>query len=369
VQETWIVASGNPLKARTRLLGGIGLLALVAMLGCEEPLHVPRRVLKGPDGGAAAVELAANGDSCTADDECASGHCDNAICCPDGNCCHRSRDCPATDGMMAVCNDEPACQGKRGVVECSKQFQCEARDDSDDDSACTEEIEALRCDPFLPVHCTGERDQDVPECPTECEEDSECVEEAHCFEGSCVPDVVAAASCVNDGDCVTGHCSNNICCASGTCCTDVSECQAPEFSLPPTCDEASSCQGTRGVPACENSQCSVKHIQDDSGCNATVVARDCGEAADVLCSGERSQGTNGIPCASGRCSQNYECARTAYCRMGMCTPDVPNGESCSSPDMCQSGHCEDDICCSHDCCPGVENRCPDVEVCPEKKEC
>jgi hypothetical protein len=371
VQETRIVASRLPFSAYVGLVGGIALFLLVSMLGCEEPLDVPPRMFKTvADAGSAESGLAVNGDPCTTDDECESAHCDNSICCADGNCCRRPADCPATDGIMAVCDDPAACQGKRGAVSCSKKtFQCEPRDDADDDSACTDKIVAISCDPFQPVHCTGERDQEAPVCPDECKSDSDCLDEAHCFERNCVPDAVAAQSCKKDGDCVSGHCSNGICCASGTCCKDVSDCQAPEFNTAATCDSPPSCQGFHGVPACENSQCTAKHVNDDSACDGTVVANDCGAATDVFCSGEREQGSNPRACPSGRCSQDVECPRTAHCQMGMCMPDLPNGESCSSPDMCQSGHCADDICCSYDCC-AVENRCPAAPTtCPEDVKC
>jgi hypothetical protein len=343
-------------------------LVLVSLLGCEEPLHVPPRKLMFGDADAGPTGLAVNGDSCTANEECESGHCEDAICCPDGDCCRTADQCPAIDGMMAVCDDPAACQGKRGAVNCSKKtFRCEPRDDFEDDTACTEEVE-MSCGQFLPVHCTGEEEQDAPECPDGCKDDSECVEEANCFEGVCVADSVAAASCEDDDDCVTGRCRNDVCCASGTCCKDVSDCEGPDFNMPATCEEVPTCQGFRGVPACENSECTTKRVEDDTACNGTVVANDCGDGEDVRCSGEREQGQNPQSCASGTCSQNYECARTWYCQRGVCTPDVPNGDSCSSPDMCQSGHCAEDICCSYDCC-AVENRCPDAPACPEDKKC
>jgi hypothetical protein len=369
VQETWIVAFHNPLHAHVRLIAAAGLFGLVAMLGCEEPLDVPRRRLMVGDGGAAVVGLAIDGEACMTNEECESGHCDDAICCADGDCCRRPDDCPASDdGMMAVCDDPANCQGRRGAVSCSKKFKCEPRDDFEDDSACTEEVEAISCDPFLPVHCTGDEEQDAPECPDECEDDNDCLEEANCYDGVCMPDSAAAAPCDDNADCVTGYCNGGICCESGTCCTDVIDCGAPEFNSAATCDEMPSCQGFRGVPACENNQCTTKRVNDDSACNGTIVANACGDGEDVRCSGERDQRPNPQPCASGTCSQNYECARTSYCQARTCTPDLPNGDSCSSPDMCQSGHCEEDVCCSYDCC-AVENRCPGAPACAEDMKC
>ena len=61
---------GNPFNAPAGLVGGSGLL-LIALLGCEEPLHVPPRMFRPTDAGTSTA-TAVNGDPCMADEECES---------------------------------------------------------------------------------------------------------------------------------------------------------------------------------------------------------------------------------------------------------------------------------------------------------
>jgi hypothetical protein len=127
------------------------------------------------------------------------------------------------------------------------------------------------------------------------------------------------------------------------------------------------CQGTRGDPACEAHQCTTKKVNDDSACDGTVAASECSGGSQVKCSGDRIQRTP-PPCpAEKRCYSDNDCDRTAFCMIGACVPDNANGESCTTPAMCQSGHCEGSLCCTYDCCD-MKNRCPGAP-CAEATNC
>lgn len=348
-------------------LAGLSCVVYLLVLGaCEESLKLPSRRLGSALGDGGKPELVQNGDPCSADEQCASAHCNHELCCDSGECCQQAEDCPTIDGMGAVC-DMSTCQGTRGVASCSDDFRCEVNDGVEDDSACARDMVASTCGLYASVSCNGKTEQSKPKCLTECSDEEDCDQDAHCQDGACMPDLAEGASCAANGDCSSDHCDNGLCCASGTCCNSVEDCIAADpSSTVASCDTAAMCQGTRPVPACEAHQCTTKKINDDSACDRTIIANDCNGGPPVKCSGDRDQRTP-PPCAGVPCSQDFGCARTAFCMRGTCTPDYSNGDTCTSPDMCQSGHCENDVCCSYDCCD-MQNRCPGAP-CAEETEC
>jgi hypothetical protein len=64
-----------------------------------------------------------------------------------------------------------------------------------------------------------------------------------------------------------------------------------------------------------------------------------------------------------------ECAKDAFCWQGNCLPDQPNGESCTAAGACQSGNCQNGVCCSEgDCCES-DAQCPAVKTCDDTVMC
>jgi hypothetical protein len=312
---------------------------------------------------------AADGESCKADEECDSGHCNNELCCGGGDCCQVPEDCVSEEDSVATCEDEKDCQGVRGEATCSA-FRCRVREGVDDDSACDKSVEADTCGLYVSVFCTGEEDQDEPECPEQCRADTDCDPEAHCTAGECVEDVPNGGDCMAANECASAHCVNAICCADGDCCRTPEVCDPMIYSGGATCDDPAGCQGTRGVPACEDSKCVVGRTDDDSTCNRTVVAAECGEA-DVLCRGGVEQGPP-PPCPTGTCGDFFtaaSCNEGAWCWEGTCIPDQPNGEGCTDAASCQSGNCQNNVCCSEgDCCEN-DSQCPPIQMCDDASMC
>lgn len=332
-------------------------------LACQDPLVLPTRsAVPLPDSGVQAG-LGLDGEACEMGLDCESGNCKNQICCASGECCREDADCRTSKKAGATCDQPGTCQGHKVQAVCGDDFRCKESEPRDDDSACTAEVEANSCGPYATVKCNGMAKQTAPRCPESCDSDDECDKEAHCADNVCVPDLGDAAKCATDGDCTSGHCSNQVCCESGTCCNSVADC-ADEDVSEATCDMPAICSGSRAIPACEKHQCTTTKIADDSACDLTVVANECGGMGPVKCLGGREQSPP-PPCAGGTCRQYYDCARSAFCQAGRCVPDSANGERCTSADMCQSGHCEMQLCCSYDCCDNEKTRCPDAPCAAE----
>jgi hypothetical protein len=351
------------------------LWAVCLLAACESPPVFQTAAPPSSVGGAGAVippdtYSAADGEACTDDEGCDSGHCSNSICCASGECCVTETDCAPTDEAVAACDDERECQGTRGEATCVR-FRCRVEDGVEDDTACDAEIEADDCGLYVSVFCNGTVDQDEPSCQEQCASDADCDENAHCTAAECVLDVPIGSDCMLDNECADNHCSNGVCCLAGDCCKTPEICDAAIYSLAATCDDPTTCQGTRGLPACEASQCTTAKVDDDSGCDRTVTATMCGDGPGVLCRGGVDQGPP-PPCATGMCGGFFSaptCNEEAFCWEGECIPDQPNGEGCTGPESCQSGHCQNNVCCSDgDCCEN-DSQCPPVKTCDDPSMC
>jgi len=126
-----------------------------------------------------------DGETCSEDADCASGHCDHEVCCSAGDCCLRDADCEGGDTGV-TCEDRATCQGRRGVIGC-EDHRCVAATGSDDDSACGKRVKANDCGPYPAVFCNGKREQDEPVCADACSDDADCDAEAHCDDDVCDP--------------------------------------------------------------------------------------------------------------------------------------------------------------------------------------
>ena len=201
------------------------------------------------------------------------------------------------------------------------------------------------------------------DCALACdvEDDAKCIPSAHCDASICYADVVDGSACDEDSDCQSSHCQNGFCCAHGDCCQTADQC--PGFgTFAPTCDDPATCQGTRGEAVCNaNSICSTNGVvQDDSACDSTTVADDCGFYKAIDCSGATSQTP---PVCPTSCQTHADCDADAWCnpQNHTCQGDLDDGDSCGNPgddDRCKSGHCQNGFCCGAGDCCGVAQDCP-----------
>ena len=179
-----------------------------------------------------------------------------------------------------------------------------------------------------------------------------CIDAAHCDGMGCLVDEANGGMCDEDSDCSSGHCDGGFCCDSGRCCRDAMDCGGGTLAV---CETPTTCQGSRGAATCEMNSCVVMSgIADDSGCDTSTMALDCGVYLPVFCSGAVSQTPPRCPTS---CVTDANCVVTAHCELGICAPDRPPGGSCSRPQDCQDGNsCVDATCCTTSC-SGQCERC------------
>jgi len=286
-----------------------------------------------------------DGDSCAADVDCMSGHCNSAICCASGDCCKAPADCPnmIVDGIQLACNDPSKCEGSGGSVRCNN-FRCVAMGGEPNDMACTTSHKANDCAPYKPVYCNGMREQQAPPCPTSCRSDDDCAADAHCdLFGACVKDMPDGGLCTMDKDCVSGHCSNGVCCKGGDCCLTAQVCQG--YSSPAQCTDVSTCTGARKEAVCMANQCMSMEIPDRGACVGKLV-KDCGLFADAVCSNRVITPTCATTCqVDTHCKTNAFCDRTANGGRGECKPKREDGETCTETQQCKT-KCNKGFCCN-----------------------
>jgi len=197
-------------------------------------------------------------------------------------------------------------------------------------------------------------------CATACdgEDDRKCIPTAHCDANVCYSDFPDGQACNEDSDCQSNHCQNGFCCGAGDCCAQAMDC--PNFgSFLPVCDDAATCQGTKGAAACNNFRCTTQNgVPDDSACTATVEANKCGFYKSIYCTGAVSQTQ---PTCPTRCNSNADCDADGFCEptSKTCVEDLDNGRACGGDnERCKSGHCQNGFCCANGDCCAVESDCP-----------
>jgi len=184
-------------------------------------------------------------------------------------------------------------------------------------------------------------------CPGTCADDNGCSPGEFCNSGGvCVSDLADGGSCSRDAQCDSSHCSQGVCCLNGDCCTSAAQCAA--YSLPPTCNSQSTCQGTRADAACQNFTCTSQVVDDDSGCSG-LLSNACGSYPPVFCTGGQTQPSNQAALCATACGGDGDCDVAAHCESTLCVDDFDPGEACTVNNQCQSLTCVDDVCCSSTC--------------------
>jgi len=341
----------------------------------------------------------AQGDPCTTDGECSTGHCAEQVCCDTtclGTCntCLKSRKASGADGtcgnvkvgtdplnqctMSAVstcglngnCNGSGACQYYATGTECAPAScptsRSENRADSCNGSHACVVTATMACGKGYV--CAGGA------CSTSCAADGECDQAAgySCIGGECL---IAKGSACKAGDvCETGHCADGVCCdaaCNGVCsacllsltgepdgsCAVIPAGQDPEEECPidpgypqscgadGACNGAGLCReyGIAGTPCGAPTMCTADEVSGEL-CNGTGTCTndtvDCGvypcDAAMVAC--------------ATSCKADADCSDIAYCiTSGTCTKRKPNGGTCTEARECASQQCVDGVCCESAC--------------------
>jgi hypothetical protein len=297
-----------------------------------------------------------NGQVSNEDSDCKSAHSQNGFCCSTGDCCAVSADCPTAGIAAPICEDTATCQGSRGQASCSGN-QCLAQNGVPDDTACDATVVASECGFYRAIHCTGAANQMPPSCPTSCGSNADCDANAFCdpVGHTCRGDLDNGQTCPQGNDsCQSAHCQNGFCCSDGDCCAAETDCPA-SYTTAPTCDVPSACQGTADIAQCVSNKCTTSlNVPNDSACNTSTTANQCGPYQPIRCDGSVTQAPPECPTS---CSNSGQCDANAYCNpAGACVPDEPDGQSCQNNGDCQGNHCQNGFCCtSGDCCASASD--------------
>jgi hypothetical protein len=284
-----------------------------------------------------------DGDACTVGDTCLDGGCGagpSALACDDGNVC-TDDSCDAEAGCMntnnaTLCDDGNACSTgdactdgackPQGVLVCA------------DDNPCTDD----GC--HLVDGCTFDSNT-VP-----CDDGDPCSVGDICADGGCQSGDGSLA-CDDSNPCTVDQCTHGVGCENtpelgqaANCCLSADDC-GPAFSSASSCNDISSCQGSRNDAICVTYQCASSEADDDSGCDG-FESKACGEFPSVYCSGESDQEP---PLCDTTCNSDDECDPSAHCDEGECKPDVGPGGDCDEASDCESGICISGTCCNSEC--------------------
>jgi ASPM-SPD-2-Hydin domain-containing protein len=313
------------------------------------------------DGAGACVVMgkAGLGASCSADAECAEGHC---VAGPDGAslCCDA-----ACDGACQACSATGRCEVAPQQDERCEAVACPADDVCRDYTA---DVTASQCRSF--GQCQTGRDCTFtalrPEAECSCESET----------GACTLLVGAACSAAEQcksGACVANGQGTNICCATGCgeglfCSNDGAACVACEGDAV-TCDgnaEKRCNAGVVTVVECPNG------CTPGAGCNDLPALGFSCEAGQCAAPNVCQQDVTGQPrCCSRDCAaESKVCAENGSC---VCQPGqvqvgadclLTDGDPCQSSQQCQVGSsCTDGVCCQ-EACSGTCERCePNTGLC------
>jgi hypothetical protein len=292
------------------------------------------------------------GQTCNSVDDCLTGNsCVDGVCCSTGTCgtcqacnipgregtcsevpedaaephgrCVASPPC----GFVGTCDGAGGCQNAPAVTSCGMP-SCTGSTLTPVgfcNGAGTCKQNPTSCGPYV---CGS-----GATCLTTCTATGDCVTGFTCQGGSCTDLLGNGSACVNAGQCISGHCLDQVCCGSATCpsCTSCavagSEGQCapvPEGSADPKAvcvNMAASTCGTIGT--CDGTGACAFHPVGTTCAPAT-----CPAGGAMLTSASTCDGTGTcLPGVTTSCSP-YACGATNVCTQAPCT----------DPSDCAAGH-------------------------------
>ncbi len=363
---------------------GVGSYFLFVTVAGTPSVAAPMRIGLGTQGGA-----------CTADAQCASGHCVNQVCC--AAACPACQACnlaptPGTclnvaagaeDGractITKVCDGTGACRLRTGQP-CAANGDCQGGFCVD--GACCQNACAGACQtcnlPGSPGMCLPSPAGKPGRAA--CSGTSSCDGAGNCKKG-------AGQACAAASECALAACADGVCCdvpCTGACLA----CNTPQHlgaCSPAPRYSAKGCLATQacdGVGACKlaNGQACTADAACASGLCADGV---CCAGACGPCQACNLAGTLGT-CANVASGQpSPGCAAPSSCDgQGRCL--LVAGKSCASASQCASAFCADGVCCDAACsgpcqacnlvssvgtCTAVGARLVDPDSCTAPKAC
>lgn len=222
-------------------------------------------------------------------------------------------------------------------------------------------------------------------CNTKCSADTDCVSGYYCTgtNGTCKIKVTQGGACTSDGQCGTGHCVDNVCCAVNACgpCEACAAALKPAGGIDGVCgaaknntdphndctDQGAASCGTTGVcngsgactkypntttcaaAVCTSGQATSLRKCDGNGTCVTGTVTACSPV--TVCNGA------GTACAT-TCTGDAQCISGDYCNASSaCVVKVTNGGTCAAAGTghdCVSGRCgSNNVCCAAACTGGA----------------
>jgi hypothetical protein len=342
------------------------------------------------DAGTCKPKLA-NGQTCSAANQCQSAQC------VDGFCCNA-----ACGGLCQACSAAKKGSGQNGECgsiaggldpdnECSVIGECGQDGTCDGGGSCKLRASGSPCgspvcvgNNLTPQACNGSGTCvtgtggtscapyvcQSTACATPCASDAHCVSGNFCDAGACVGKLANGTPCTAPNQCSSNACVDGVCCNSA--CTSLcqacsaakkgggsdgdcgpvlsgldpdNECAvgATECGQDGTCDGQGTCKLTVSGTPCGSLQCVQNKVTPQS-CNGTgscvneAVGTDC---TPHLC----VAGACANPCTSdSQCVNN-----TYYCSAGACVAKKAKGSACTAASECASNFCVDGVCCGTAC--------------------
>jgi len=343
------------------------------------------------------VSKLANGQACSAGNQCSSGSCTDGVCCTTGSCAacqmcnlNGAGTCsavgvstPALDpygrcsntgscGNTGLCANG-SCQQQAITTPCGPSVSC-ASGLYQPQSFCNG---AGNCSTMSPISCgayvcNGPGTACLTSCNYNANGDAECASGHYCNggpNGTCQPKKVPGSgnTCSLGHECTSGSCVDGFCCnasACGTCqtcssgaCGNVANGAVEPHGLclaSPPCGNTGTCTGgacTQGAAGtiCVGAFCqNATTFQPDAKCDG---AGSCSIPPTQNCSPNTCGGAGG--CRPG-CANDTECAGGTYCNAGTCSTPQGLGATCGRNAECGSGNCTEGFCCNVGTCPSCQ---------------
>jgi hypothetical protein len=260
-----------------------------------------------------------DGGACTIGHDCASEHCDNDVCCKEGDCCRSEAQCFFYN-MRPMCVNEQTCTGTQMVAVCENS-QCASRE-MPSPTGCNGRM-AASCGRYQDVVCDdGVRAQ----CATSCRVDSQCKADAYCKiegqggSGTCELKLLDGAVCTAAAQCQANTCNKGFCCNDSNpdtyCCNVDADC-APlvRRGCGPNAD---SCDGVSVTATCNSEHvCRPRSTPDANACTDRTIMCPVGYATGTAACPLGCGCNSALDCATG-----YVCERSSGATRGTCVPDT-----------------------------------------------